>query len=81
MSRYGCLLRKLRLGVIQLTNFLCGTQCDVKFNADGYTLSASENYEAGDEVYMSYGDHPNDFLLAECKSNYSFTSPEPLNMA
>jgi len=21
----------------------------------------------GEEVYMSYGPHPNDFLLAECK--------------
>ncbi|KAJ5397116.1 hypothetical protein N7509_005229 [Penicillium cosmopolitanum] len=40
-------------------------ECDVKFDGDGYTLSATEDYEAGDEVYMSYGSHPNDFLLAE----------------
>lgn len=23
--------------------------------------------DEGEEVYMSYGPHPNDFLLAECK--------------
>lgn len=44
-----------------------GLQCDVKFDADEYTLRATENYSEGDEVYMSYGGHPNDFLLAECK--------------
>ncbi|KAJ5692184.1 hypothetical protein N7462_001607 [Penicillium macrosclerotiorum] len=40
-------------------------ECDVKFNAEEYTLRATEDYEVGDEVYMSYGGHPNDFLLAE----------------
>ncbi|KAJ5296674.1 Complex I intermediate-associated protein 30 [Penicillium atrosanguineum] len=40
-------------------------ECDVKFDADEYTLCATEDYEEGDEVYMSYGSHPNDFLLAE----------------
>ncbi|GLI77165.1 hypothetical protein PoHVEF18_005450 [Penicillium ochrochloron] len=40
-------------------------ECDVKFDEDGYTLCATEDYEEGDEVYMSYGGHPNDFLLAE----------------
>ncbi|KAF7717287.1 Uncharacterized protein PECH_007566 [Penicillium ucsense] len=40
-------------------------ECDVKFDEDGYTLRATENYEKGDEVYMSYGGHPNDLLLAE----------------
>lgn len=42
-------------------------QCDVKFDEKEYTLRATEDYERGDEVYMSYGSHPNDFLLAECK--------------
>ncbi|KAJ5152977.1 uncharacterized protein N7482_009455 [Penicillium canariense] len=40
-------------------------ECDVKFDEDGYTLRATEDYKKGDEVYMSYGGHPNDFLLAE----------------
>lgn len=42
-------------------------QCDVKFDEKEYTLRATEDYEKGDEVYMSYGSHPNDFLLAECE--------------
>ncbi|KAJ5110909.1 hypothetical protein N7532_001444 [Penicillium argentinense] len=40
-------------------------ECDVKFDESQYTLSATENYESGDEVYMNYGSHPNDFLLTE----------------
>ncbi|KAJ5219883.1 hypothetical protein N7468_009087 [Penicillium chermesinum] len=40
-------------------------QCDVKFDSNEYTLRATEDYNEGDEVYMSYGSHPNDFLLAE----------------
>lgn len=40
----------------------------MKFDEDGYTLRATEDYEEGDEVYMSYGGHPNDFLLAECEA-------------
>ncbi|KAJ5910153.1 hypothetical protein N7504_004796 [Penicillium tannophilum] len=40
-------------------------ECDVKFDENEYTLRATEDYEKGDEVYMSYGSHPNDFLLAE----------------
>ncbi|KAJ5613545.1 hypothetical protein N7528_007199 [Penicillium herquei] len=40
-------------------------ECDVKFDENEYVLRATENYEKGDEVYMSYGSHPNDFLLAE----------------
>ncbi|KAJ5116414.1 hypothetical protein N7456_000762 [Penicillium angulare] len=40
-------------------------ECDVKFDENEYTLRATEDYDKGDEVYMSYGSHPNDFLLAE----------------
>lgn len=40
----------------------------MKFDEDGYTLRATEDYKKGDEVYMSYGGHPNDFLLAECEA-------------
>lgn len=54
---------------------LCGIKCDVKFDEDGYTLSATDDYEVGDEVYMSYGSHSNDTLLAECKLNQSIFVP------
>lgn len=30
---------------------------------------AARDYEEGEEVFMSYGKHPNDFLLTECEAN------------
>jgi hypothetical protein len=53
-------------GLLGLTRSIT-MQCDVKFDEKEYTLRATEDYEKGDEVYMSYGSHPNDFLLAECE--------------
>ena len=45
-------------------------QCDVKFSEEEYVFRATENYESGEEVFMSYGAHPNDFLLAECEREH-----------
>ncbi|KAL4997624.1 hypothetical protein BDV10DRAFT_89305 [Aspergillus recurvatus] len=39
--------------------------CNVKFDGQEYVFRAAKAYEAGDEVFMSYGPHPNDFLFAE----------------
>lgn len=40
--------------------------CHVAYSAEeGYTITASRRYEAGEEVFASYGDHSNDLLLAE----------------
>ncbi|KAJ5624579.1 hypothetical protein N7510_000888 [Penicillium lagena] len=41
------------------------TACHVSFSKEGYVFLASEAYKAGEEVFISYGSHPNDFLLAE----------------
>ncbi|OGE54453.1 hypothetical protein PENARI_c006G05102 [Penicillium arizonense] len=38
---------------------------DVKFDENEYVFCATKDYEEGDEVYMNYGSHPNDTLLAE----------------
>ncbi|KAK6849750.1 set domain protein [Apiospora arundinis] len=46
--------------------------CHVAYGADGYTITANRRYERGDEVFASYGDHPNDLLLAE----YGFVMSE-----
>ncbi|KAI9754435.1 MAG: hypothetical protein M4579_004703 [Chaenotheca gracillima] len=43
------------------------TGCPVTFGADGITISSDKNYDVGDEIYVSYGNHSNDFLLTECK--------------
>lgn len=35
------------------------------FSLQGYTITASQSIKARDEIYISYGNHSNDFLLAE----------------
>ncbi|KAL5335404.1 hypothetical protein BJX70DRAFT_401611 [Aspergillus crustosus] len=37
----------------------------VAFDETEYTFTATKRYEKGEEVYMSYGSHSNDFLLVE----------------
>jgi hypothetical protein len=39
--------------------------CDPKNDAKGYYVTADRDYKAGEEVYVSYGSHTNDFLLVE----------------
>ncbi|OQE37410.1 hypothetical protein PENCOP_c010G04831 [Penicillium coprophilum] len=38
---------------------------DVKFDGNTYEFRATKDYEEGEEVFMNYGSHPNDTLLAE----------------
>lgn len=39
--------------------------CEVTYSATGYQIIADRRYMKGEEMYISYGDHNNDFLLAE----------------
>lgn len=39
--------------------------CEVSFGPDGYKIHTAHTIEQGDEIYISYGSHSNDFLLAE----------------
>lgn len=39
--------------------------CAVAFNEEDFTIMADRDYDAGDEVMICYGNHSNDFLLAE----------------
>ncbi|KAK2629696.1 hypothetical protein QTJ16_000516 [Diplocarpon rosae] len=39
--------------------------CEVDFSATGYTITTPVDVEKGEELYISYGSHSNDFLLAE----------------
>ncbi|CAG8245120.1 unnamed protein product [Penicillium salamii] len=41
---------------------------DVKFDEHEYVFRATKDYQEGEEVFMNYGSHPNDTLLAECRS-------------
>ncbi|KAF2856499.1 SET domain-containing protein [Plenodomus tracheiphilus IPT5] len=39
--------------------------CESQHDAKGYSVTADREYKAGDEVFVSYGPHTNDFLLVE----------------
>ncbi|KAI4278769.1 MAG: hypothetical protein L6R38_005167 [Xanthoria sp. 2 TBL-2021] len=41
------------------------TGCNVHYADTGYTVTTDKTYDPGDEVYVSYGQHSNDFLLVE----------------
>lgn len=46
--------------------------CKVIFSPTEYVFHADRRYEKGEEIFMSYGNHNNDFLLVE----YGFTLDE-----
>ncbi|KAF7550380.1 hypothetical protein G7046_g8030 [Stylonectria norvegica] len=39
--------------------------CELQFSSEGYSIIADRPYDIGEEVYISYGPHSNDFLLTE----------------
>ena len=39
--------------------------CQVSFCPESFTIVADRGYSAGEEIFISYGGHSNDFLLAE----------------
>lgn len=41
------------------------TGCHVSFDAHCFTITADRDYKEGEEVYICYGNHGNDFLLVE----------------
>lgn len=43
--------------------------CKVTFSTEGYHFTAQHKIKRGEEIFISYGQHSNDFLLAE----YGFT--------
>jgi hypothetical protein len=49
--------------------------CSVAFDANDYTITTKHAHEPGDEVFIQYGNHSNDMLLAE----YGFILPAGVN--
>lgn len=56
-------------------------QRDVKFDEHTYEFRATKDYEEGEEVYMNYGSHPNDTLLAECEEALLSSSFDMLTLS
>ncbi|KAK9773826.1 putative SET domain-containing protein [Seiridium cardinale] len=63
-----------RLALVPMADLLnhADSGCQVTFSADGFTITADRTYSCGEEVCISYGEHSNDFLLAE----YGFILPK-----
>lgn len=57
--------RLAQLPVADLFNHAAEPGCKVSFSAKGYEVVAIDDYGAGQEVNISYGDHSNDYLLSE----------------
>ncbi|CAG8973301.1 hypothetical protein HYALB_00000063 [Hymenoscyphus albidus] len=51
------------------------TGCTVSFDTTGYTITTPHALQKGAEIYISYGNHSNDFLLTE----YGFIMPAETN--
>lgn len=49
--------------------------CTVAYDSNGFTFTTVADIEAGEEVFIRYGTHTNDFLLVE----YGFCLPAALN--
>ncbi|KAK3330925.1 hypothetical protein B0H66DRAFT_81304 [Apodospora peruviana] len=58
--------------VADLLNHHDSEGCKVDFESDDCTITSTRAYAPGDEVYICYGNHGNDFLLAE----YGFVLPQ-----
>ncbi|KAH6623712.1 hypothetical protein F5144DRAFT_623597 [Chaetomium tenue] len=56
-----------RLAIVPIADFFnhADTGCEVTFDEDGFVVSADREYHGGQEIYISYCAHTNDFLLAE----------------
>lgn len=60
-----------RLALIPIADLFnhAAVGCMVEYSPDGYQIVTDRAYQAGEELRTSYGEHSNDFLLAE----YGFT--------
>ncbi|KAI5801440.1 hypothetical protein DFH27DRAFT_58423 [Peziza echinospora] len=43
----------------------CDVGCKVERDAKGFTVTSDREYKAGEQIFVSYGPHNNDFLLCE----------------
>lgn len=57
--------RLAQLPVADLFNHAQVAGCKVSYSSSGYEFRAQRDYGAGQEIHISYGDHSNDYLLAE----------------
>ncbi|PHH65757.1 hypothetical protein CDD81_1484 [Ophiocordyceps australis] len=56
-----------RLALLPVADFLnhADSGCVFRCSSESYTITTERPYRKGDEIYLSYGDHSNDYLLVE----------------
>ncbi|EJT73119.1 hypothetical protein GGTG_09969 [Gaeumannomyces tritici R3-111a-1] len=56
-----------RLALVPIADLFnhADTGCGASFTPDGFVVSTDRKYHVGQEIYISYGTHTNDLLLAE----------------
>lgn len=64
-AAYPWIDRLAQLPVADLFNHSAVPGCKVSFSAKGYEVVAIDDFGAGQEMSISYGDHSNDYLLVE----------------
>ena len=57
---------------VDFMNHSCDDHCTLKIDGKGFQVRTTSQYNTGDQVYLSYGPHSNDFLLCE----YGFVIPD-----
>ncbi|WLF81034.1 hypothetical protein PVL30_004828 [Lodderomyces elongisporus] len=62
---------------IDFINHSCDDHCTLKIDAKGFQITTTTAYKPGDQLYLSYGPHSNEFLL--CEYGFVVTSPEEEN--
>ncbi|RCK64955.1 Ribosomal lysine N-methyltransferase 2 [Candida viswanathii] len=57
---------------VDFMNHSSDDHCTLKIDGKGFQVLTTSSYNVGDQVFLSYGPHSNDFLLSE----YGFIIPE-----
>ncbi|KAK6456019.1 uncharacterized protein RJT20DRAFT_127780 [Scheffersomyces xylosifermentans] len=57
---------------VDFLNHSCNDQCSIKIDVLGFHVQTTSSYTPGEQLFLSYGPHSNDFLLCE----YGFIIPK-----
>ncbi|CAK7901362.1 ribosomal lysine N-methyltransferase 2 [[Candida] anglica] len=50
---------------VDFLNHSCDDQCSLKIDSTGFQVFTGVSYKPGDQIFLSYGPHSNEFLLCE----------------
>ena len=53
---------------VDFMNHSCDDHCTLKIDGKGFQVRTTSQYNTGDQVYLSYGPHSNDFCYVNMDS-------------